>query len=856
MEKIKLNIGIIAHVDAGKTTLSEALLYHCGRIRTMGRVDHKNTYLDTYSVERERGITIFSKQARFSSEKCDFLLLDTPGHVDFSPETERTLSLLDYAILVISGLDGVQNHTRTLWELLEIYNVPTFIFINKMDIAKYRESQIESMLTKELSPACVPFIDTDTKDERDERLAMACDELMDIYTSGEDIQDHLIANLVSRRKLFPCIFGSALRLVGIENLISALEKYAPEPLYPEKSFSAKVYKISNEGSRQTYLKITGGQISCRDEISYIGSDGERIKEKISSIRFHSGTKFEQRDTACAGDIVSVLGLTKTYAGQGLGKEFDAISPKLTPVLSYRLKLPPECDLRAYYPKLNELCEEEPSLHLYWNKELSQIEVRLMGEVQTDLLLRLIRDRLGIECTLDAGRILYKEKINRRVVGVGHFEPLRHYAEVHILLEPMPEGTGLVFDVKVPENSLDLNWQRLILTHLREKMHKGTLIGAPITDMKLTLVAGKAHLKHTEGGDMRQATYRAVRQGLMAAGTTLLEPYYSFRIEASTNFVGRILTELQAKGCSAAITDAMGDISIIEGKGPTSELHDYTRELISYTRGTGKITTSLAGYFPCHNQDEVVKARNYSPENDTYNPPHSVFCAHGAGFVVPWDKVYEFKHLDSSYALGDAMVRDMLPRPSKIAKKYKIDEKELENIMLREFGPIKRRTYSEPKIVCEAKKQKKYEPKPQKLIIDGYNYIYSVEELNEIAKFSLQKARETLMDLLSSYVAYTKCDLTLVFDAYLVEGGEGYEYQHDNYKVVFTKADVTADAYIERIMAEQGPNYDIKVVTGDKLLQFSAVHSGILRMTAHEFYEETQRISNEISNFIKKLNENE
>ena len=852
----KLNVGIIAHVDAGKTTLSEALLYHCGKIRSMGRVDHKNTYLDTHTVERERGITIFSKQARFSSENCDFLLLDTPGHVDFSPETERTLSLLDYAILVISGLDGVQNHTRTLWELLEFYSVPTFIFINKMDISKYTENQLEAMLTKELSPACVPLIDGESKSERDERLAMACDELMDALLSGEELGDHTIANLVSRRKIFPCVFGSALRSVGIGSLIDALEKYAPEPVYPEKTFSAKVYKISNDGNRQTFLKITGGTISCRDEISYIGSDGERIKEKISGIRFHSGTKSEQRESASAGDIVSVLGLTKTYAGQGLGKEFDASAPKLTPVLSYRLKLPPECDLRAYYPKLSELCEEEPSLHLYWNKDLSQIEVSLMGEVQIDLLLRLIRDRLGIECSLDAGRILYKEKINRRVIGVGHFEPLRHYAEVHILLEPMPEGTGLVFDVKVPENSLDLNWQRLILTHLREKMHKGVLIGAPITDMKLTLVAGKAHLKHTEGGDMRQATYRAVRQGLMAGGTTLLEPYYNFRIEAASSFVGRILTELQAKGCSAAITEAVGDISVIEGKGPTSELHDYTRELISYTRGTGRISTSLAGYFPCHNQDEVVKARSYSPENDTYNPPHSVFCAHGAGFVVPWDKVYEFKHLDSGYAMESAMVREMLPRPSKIAKKYKIDEKELENIMLREFGPIKRRVYSEPKVVCEAKHTKKYEPKPKKLIIDGYNFIHSIESLSAIANDSLEKARESLMDILSSYVGYTKADVLLVFDAYLVPDGEGSDFMHDGYRVVYTKADVTADAYIEAYMAKVGPNYDVKVVTGDKLLQFSALHSGILRMTAAEFYDEILKISNEINAFIEKLNSGE
>ena len=852
MEKIKLNIGILAHVDAGKTTLSEALLYTTGAIRKIGRVDHKNTYLDNFAIERERGITVFSKQARFSTDKCDFLLLDTPGHVDFSPEAERAISLLDYAILVISGLDGVQNHTKTLWELLDFYSVPTYIFVNKMDIAKKSKRELEEEIAKELSPSCISFDCEEA--ERDEKLALIDENIMEWVLDGKDISNDYLSDLVTSRKLFPCIFGSALKLDGIGELIGTVEKYSKEPVYPQKYFGAKVYKISTLGARQTFMKITGGQLSCRDEISYITPEGEKIREKIAQIRFYSGEKFEQKEVAVAGDIVSVIGLSKTYAGQGLGRELDEVAPRLLPVLSYAITLPPECDVRVYFKKLKELEAEEPSLHLYWNTELSQIEARLMGEVQIDLLKQMVSDRFGISVSFDTGRILYKEKVQKKVIGVGHFEPLRHYSEVHLLLEPLKAGSGLVFDIKLPENSLDINWQRLIMTHLHEKIHKGVLIGAPITDTKITLVAGKAHLKHTEGGDMREATYRAVRHGLMKGGCILLEPYYKFRLEIPTNFVGRAMSDLQTKFCEFKIAESSDELSIIDGRGPVSTLHDYTRELISYTRGAGRIFCTPDGYFPCHNQDEVLQAHNYSPENDIYNPPHSVFCAHGAGFVVPWDKVDEYKHLNSGYALTNSSIESMLPRPSKISKKYNIDEKELESIMLREFGPIKRRVYSEPKVVCSAESRKKYEPKPKKLIIDGYNYIYSIDELKEIAAYSLQKARETLMDLLSSYVAYTKCDLILVFDAYLVPENEGSETLHDGYKIVYTKSDVTADAYIEKLMSELGPNYDIKVVTGDKLLQFSAVHSGILRMTANEFYEEIEKISNEIRQFINKLNE--
>ena len=857
--KKRITIGILAHVDAGKTTLSEALLYASGKIRTLGRVDHKNTYLDTNAIERERGITIFSKQARFSSENCDFILLDTPGHVDFSAETERTLALLDYAILVISASDGVQSHTRTLWQLLEHYDVPTFIFVNKCDISIKLKEDIEKDLSQILSPLCVGFLEAQERNELEEGLAFVHEDFMESFISGDGIDDGDISHLISKRLLFPCLFGSALRMDGIDYLLNALDKYTLSPIYNEDYFGARIYKISRAGAtRLTYMKITSGTLSVRDEIAYLSADGTRITEKVSQIRLYSGDKFEQVDSVSAGEICAVIGLSSTYVGLGLGLEQDAQSPLLEPVLSYAIQLPDGCDTRLYFPRLKELEEEEPSLHLMWNEELSQIEARLMGEVQTELIKRLIKDRFSIDCTLGAGRILYKEKASSKAIGVGHFEPLRHYAEVQLLIEPQPKGTGLIFEAALPENTLDLNWQRLILTHLYEKDHRGTLIGAMLTDTKITLVAGKAHLKHTEGGDFREATYRAVRHGLMKSGCTLLEPYYKFRLEIPTSCVGRAMSDLQLRFAEFEIEHSSAERTAICGRAPVSTLFDYTKEVISYTRGEGRLFCTSDGYEPCHNQDEIVQGTGYDPEADVYNTPHSVFCAHGAGFTVHWSEVDKYKHLDVDLK-DDLICSSILPRASALTKKYNISDDELETIMLRLFGPIRRKQYGEPKRITGNKQEKPHKAKTIRsqrnmVIIDGYNLIHADEHLKSTSLYSLEKAREELMDMLSNYASYTKTELLLVFDAYLVKDSDGKEFTRDGYKVVFTQADQTADAYIEKAMYKLGPDYSIRMVTDDRLLQFSAIHSGISRMTSREFLEELTRIGNEITEFIRKLSE--
>ena len=855
--KKKLTIGILAHVDAGKTTLSEALLYISGKIRTLGRVDHKNTFLDTNAVERERGITIFSKQARFSSENCDFILLDTPGHVDFSAETERVLSLLDYAILVISAADGVQNHTRTLWNLLEFYNIPTFVFVNKSDIAIKTKDEQESEIASILSPKCVAFFDTQSKHELDEKLALVNESFLEDFLAENPIDEGEIASLISQRALFPIVFGSALRMIGIEFLLETIDKYSLAREYPTDTFGAKVYKIARLGNtRLSYMKITSGRVSARDEISYLSVDGKRITEKIGQIRLYSGEKFEQIDSAEAGEIVAIIGLSSTYAGQGLGMEFDTCKPVLEPVLSYRIILPDGCDQNLYFPKLKELEEEEPSLHLYWNEELSQIEARLMGEIQIDLLKRLIYERFGIECQFGVGNILYKEKIKSKSIGIGHFEPLRHYAEVQLLLEPQPKGTGLIFDTKIPENMLATNWQRLILSHLYEKNHRGVLTGALLTDTKIILVAGKSHLKHTEGGDFREATLRAVRHGLMVGGCILLEPYYKFRLEIPSSLAGRAMNDLQMRSAEFEVESSSEDFINIIGRAPVSTLHDYVSEVISYTRGLGRLTCVSDGYDECHNQEDIVAQKGYDPESDLDNSPHSVFCTHGAGFIVNWRDVEQYKHLDTGISISQNEVT-VIPRIASLAKNYSLSEEEVEAIMMRTFGPIRRKKYSEPKVISatKAKPNKKIQIKQESMIIiDGYNLIYAWDTLKDISEYSLEKARETLMDILSNYVAFTKEKLVLVFDAYLVKEGVGSEYEQDGYKVVFTKENQTADAYIERMMHELGPNYKIRVVTGDRLVQFAAVHSGISRMTIKEFVDELITVGNEINDFVKKLAE--
>ena len=853
--KKKLTIGILAHVDAGKTTLSEALLFLSGKLRSRGRVDHGSTYLDTNPMERERGITIFSKQARFSSPACDFILLDTPGHVDFSAETERTLSLLDYAILVVSAPDGVQNHTRTLWQLLEHYGVPTLLFVNKTDLAVKRKEEMEAELAAALSPLCVGMYEAQTKAELDDKLAYVCEDFLNAVLEGEPIADEDVATLISRRKLFPCLFGSALRCEGVSFLLDTLDRYTLRPVYEEGNFAAKVYKIARAGStRLTYMKITGGRLTARDELVYVTAEGKRMAEKVSLIRLYSGEKFEQVDAVEAGEICAVVGLTATYAGQGLGAEADGGRPRLEPVLSFRVVLPAGCDPRLFFPKLKELEEEEPSLHVAWNTELSQIEVRLMGDIQIDLLRRLMADRFGVACELDAGRILYKETIAQKAIGIGHFEPLRHYAEVQLLLEPQPRGTGLIFDTHLPENALDLNWQRLILSHLYEKAHRGTLTGALLTDTKITLVAGRAHQKHTEGGDFREATLRAVRQGLMKAGCTLLEPFYKFRLELATPLVGRAMTDLQNMGASFAVESSDTEKTVIAGRGPVSVLHGYTREVIAYTRGQGRLSCVSDGYEPCHNAEEIVAAAAYDPEGDLDNTPHSVFCSHGAGVIIPWQEVDAHKHLEATVTVSAAAV---LPRPAALAKRYRLSDEELEAIMLREFGPIKRRRYTEPKTVASIPDPKARKPKPLRparrlVILDGYNLIFAWEPLAEVAAFSLEKAREELMDLLSGYVAFTKTELLLVFDAYRVKDGTGSDFTHDGFRVVYTKQNQTADAYIEKVIHDLGPDYSIRVVTGDYLLQVSAILSGVSRMTTREFITEITAVGNEITDFIQKL----
>ena len=854
--KKKLTIGILAHVDAGKTTLSEALLYLSGRIRTLGRVDHKNTYLDTHAIERERGITVFSKQARFSTELCDFILLDTPGHVDFSAEAERVLALLDYAILVISGTDGVQNHTRTLWQLLAYYSVPTLIFVNKTDIAIKLKQEMADEFTRTLDPRICAFYEDEDKSVLDERLALLHEDFLDSFLAGEPIANEDIAALVAQRRLFPCLFGSALRMQGVDFLLEVLDRYTLSPVYNDHGFGAKVYKIARTGNtRLTYIKLTGGTLTARDEVVYLSADGKRYTEKVSQLRLYSGDKFEQVDSVGAGEICAVLGLSATYIGQGLGMEADTCKPVLEPVLSYRINLPPECDVAVYFPKLKEFEEEEPSLHLFWNEELRQIEARLMGEVQIELLVRLISERFGVECTLDTGRILYKEKIAAKAIGVGHFEPLRHYAEVQLLMEPQPKGTGLIFDSRVSENNLDLNWQRLILYNLYEKTHRGTSIGAALTDTKITLVAGKAHLKHTEGGDFREATLRAVRHGLMKAGCILLEPYYKFRLEIPNGMTGRAMSDLQARSAEFEVESSSEEITTITGRGPVATLHDYTREVIAYTRGNGRLFCTSDGYESCHNADEIVAKAEYDPESDLENTPHSVFCAHGAGIVVPWQEVDAHKHLDAGISLSQSTVAP-IPKVKSIAKKYELSDEDLEAIMLREFGPIRRKKYTEPKITVangKAPKRAKAIKAPKNLlIVDGYNVIYSADALQEIANYSLEKARETLMDVMSNYHAFTKTDVLLVFDAYLVKDSAGSEILHDDYRVVYTRQDQTADAYIEQIMHDLGPDYSIRVVTGDRLLQFSAVSYGISRMTAKEFWDEITQVGNEINDFVRKL----
>lgn len=847
----KTVVGIIAHVDAGKTTLTEGMLYLAGKIKTQGRVDKRNTFLDTHELERERGITIFSKTARLDFGDSNIILLDTPGHVDFSAETERTLSVLDCAVLVISGSEGVQAHTTTLWSLLRRHNVPTFIFVTKMDLVGSDKNAVMRDVTLSFGSGAVDF----DSPERDEHIALLDDSLLDCFLAGESITKEQTARLVGECRLFPCFFGSGLKLDGVRELLEAIDLYCAEKRYPA-DFAAKVYKIGHDttGNRLTYMKITGGTLVNRQNITYTVNE-EEITEKVSGIRLYSGAKFEAVDSVSAGEICAVTGLGKTYAGEGLGCEKSEGRPSLIPVLSYRIKLPKEVSPVTFLPKLRELEEEEPLLGIVWNERFGEIDAHIMGQVQTEILVRLISDRFGVDVEFEDGRIMYLETVSDSAEGVGHFEPLRHYAEVHLMLEPGERGSGLVFASYCSENLLDINWQRLILTHLEEKTHLGVMTGSPITDMKITLVSGRAHLKHTQGGDFREATYRALRQGLMTlrerGKTVLLEPYYSFTLELPGEYVGRAISDITAKYGTIDEHEANEDFSFLRGTVPVSEMGDYANEVAAYTHGKGRLSALVDGYYPCHNTDEIVSEYNYDPTADIDNTPDSVFCSHGAGFIVPWYDAPSYMHLEMRKTLSSD--NSPAPVPRVIESNIDIDERELEAIMEREFGPIRRPVYSDPKkpvVVNERPKKKKR----SLYIIDGYNVIFAWDELSAIAKFDLEDSRVQLCSILANYKAFTGRDIVLVFDAYNVKGAVRRKVDYKGVTVVYTKEGELGDTYIEKLVYEIGEDYSVRVVTSDGLIQLQALRSGVLRMSAREFREEVLENDAEIEKILKKLRE--
>ena len=840
-------IGILAHVDAGKTTLSEAMLYLAGTIKKQGRVDHRDSFLDTHRLERERGITIFSKQAILELPHTRLFLLDTPGHVDFAAEAERTLQVLDLAVLVISGTDGVQAHTDTLWKLLRRYRVPCVVFVTKMDLPGAERAVLMEGLQRSLSESCVDF--TLPPAERDERVALCDEEAMERYLERGGFTKEELNALIARRALFPCFFGSGLRGDGVAALLEALDGYEP-PLRAKEAFAAKVYKIGRDaqGKRLTYVKLTGGELRVRDSLRYGNEKGEKLEEKISQIRLYSGMKYEAVERVEAGMSCALLGLGATWPGQGLGAEPDSEAPVLEPVLSYRVLLPPGADARLLLPKFMLLQEEDPQLHVVWNERGREIQVQLMGRVQTEVLKSLVRERFDTDIAFDTGRILYRETIANRVEGVGHYEPLRHYAEVHLILEPLPRGHGLVFDTRCSEDELDRNWQRLILTHLAEKKHLGVLTGSPITDMKITLAAGRAHLKHTEGGDFRQATYRAVRQGLMQAESVLLEPWYAFVLEVPTEQIGRAISDLRTMGGVFDSPEDLGGVTRLTGSAPVSAMNAYGEELAAYTRGRGRLSLRPDGYRPCKNAAAVIEAIGYAPESDLDNSPDSVFCAHGAGFPVKWDRVAEYMHLESCLRPPEE------PKPAAPRlRSFSIDERELEAIMEREFGPIRRPQYRSPARNEAPAARPGQAARKETLIVDGYNVIFAWPELKALARERLDLAREKLMDTLSNYCGFTKAELILVFDAYRTPSHPGAHSDFHNIHVVYTDDGETADAYIERIANDIGKNYAVRVVTSDSLIRLSALRSGVLRTSSGEFEGEVAWVLQQIEEVLRRTN---
>ena len=870
----QITMGILAHVDAGKTTLSEGILYTCKAIRKLGRVDHQDAFLDTNTLERNRGITIFSKQAECTLGEFGITLLDTPGHVDFSAEMERTLQVLDYGILVISGADGVQGHTETLWRLLSRYQIPVFLFINKMDQPGTDRETLLVELKEKLDTNCVDFSADQTSEDWKEQVAVCDEQVMEAYLEGEEISRVQIQKMIWERKLFPCYFGSALKLTGVKEFLEDLKLRIRESSYPE-SFGAKIYKITrdSQGERLSHMKITGGALKVKSVLSNgkPGESGEDIwQEKVNQIRIYSGEKYTMVSEVKAGTVCAVTGLTATYPGQGLGSEQASDMPVLEPVLSYRIGLPEEVNGHQVLLQLRQLEEEEPLLHIVWNGTLGEIYAQVMGEVQIEILKSLIKERFGMTVTFDEGNIVYKETILEPVEGVGHFEPLRHYAEVHLLLEPGETGSGLIFAADCSEDVLDRNWQRLILTHLEEREHKGVLIGAPITDMKITLLTGRAHIKHTEGGDFRQATYRAVRQGLRKAKSQLLEPYYEFRLEVPSEQVGRSMTDIQKMLGEFDPPKTEGEMTVLTGSAPVVTMRDYQKEVISYTSGRGRLSCTLKGYYPCHNQEEVVEAVGYDPEADLENPTGSVFCAHGAGFVVNWDQVEDYMHVESGWnAPAGQETKPEKPVTAKNWKeeneKYLATEKELEEIFERTYGPIRKLGEEPPagrsvkgwkksrrdplegygKSSSDYKQKKTPDGEKEYLLVDGYNIIFAWEDLKELAAVNIDGARERLMDILCNYQGFKKSTLILVFDAYKVKGNPGSVETYHNIHVVYTKEAETADQYIEKTVHEIGRKYRVTVATSDQLEQVIILGQGGQRMSARELLEDVIEVSHQI-----------
>lgn len=860
MNNKKLVIGILAHVDAGKTTLSESMLYYSGSIRKLGRVDHKDAFLDTYELERARGITIFSKQAVFLLEDMEVTLLDTPGHVDFSAEMERTLQVLDYAILIINGADGVQGHTLTLWKLLKRYQIPVFLFINKMDqVGTDRDKLLEEVM-KNLDEQCLSFDKNQNPETFLENLAMCDESLMEQYLYNGKISDKEIANAVKDRTIFPCYFGSALKLTGVEDLISGLINYTKNPVYMEE-FGAKVFKITRDskGARLTHMKITGGTLTVKEYLSDPQGTGEEcLEEKIDQIRIYSGDKYQTPSKVYAGTVCAVTGLIKTYSGQGFGIEAASKLPVLRPVLTYQVLPSTGADIHGMLKKLRQLEEEEPQLNIVWNEQLNEIHAQVMGEVEIEILKSMIFERFQLTVEFGSGSLVYKETILEPVVGVGHFEPLRHYAEVHLLLEPGERGSGLVFETSCSEEVLERNWQRLILAHLKEKNHRGVLAGFDITDMKITLIAGRAHIKHTEGGDFRQATYRALRHGLKKAESILLEPVYDFRLEVPAGMAGRALSDIQRmQGCSS-ISDVAGETAVITGSVPVVAMQNYQKEVTAYSRGHGRLFCTLKGYEPCHNAEEIIETRGYDSEKDPDHPTGSIFCSHGAGFPVGWEDVEKYMHVENGFThVKDTQVitkEVKAPSRTKTVSYSAKEEKELEEIFVRTYGTAKQthtlfKKSKENVRIADTEqpygKQEERENKESYLLVDGYNIIFAWEELAKLAKTNLDAARYRLMDILCNYQGYKRDVLILVFDAYKVDGNPGTVMKYKNIHVVYTKTAETADQYIEKVVHDIGKKHDVSVATSDALEQMIIWGYGARRISAQGLWEEIESVNNEI-----------